>query len=536
MPLPRGAYGGAVELNGVAAPASSSVWMVGAATATSSATSTSSIAEHWNGSIWSLSTVGAGRFDAASADSVSDVWAVGYSGYEETSSLPIAWRWNGTAWVKTRPIVTVEPWSELTAVHARAPSDVWAVGEYGTTQYVAGGGLVEHWTGSTWASAWKLPAAASLASVAELSPTNVWVFGQAKTGVPLIEHYDGSQWAVSPQPVGASHHLTTAYAASATDIWTAGDVLEHWNGSQWSQVSPLGGSFKSPNALIGFGGTDVWLLGENGSYHWDGYQLEPLCSFDPNYGYTAAAADPSGGVWASTTNSPVAQVYASQSETLRVQAPEPQVQLGAQITPASLPVQYNWPVSGSDNDACAAIASFELQQSIDGSTYTDMPTTPTQTSVTLMRSIPGFYYPLRVRTVDGHGHHSSYAVGPSITVSQREDTATSISYSSGWHTAMSASALGGSYHDSITRGARASFSFTGRAFALVAPQGPTSGTATINVDGSPQAVSLYQPTSSPRIVVFEQHWPSSSAHKVTITVAGTVGHPRVSLDAVEIIG
>jgi len=75
-----------------------------------------------------------------------DVWAVGTTGASQGSAL--AEHWNGTSWtiVPTPPIpgATV---SSLRAVTAVSSTDVWAVGFHDPFPYST---LVEHWDGTSW--------------------------------------------------------------------------------------------------------------------------------------------------------------------------------------------------------------------------------------------------------------------------------------------------------------------------------------------------------------------------------------------------
>src|SRR5204863_8182276 len=81
-------------------------------------------------------------------------------------------------------------------------------------------------------------------------------------------------------------------------------------------------------------------------------------------------------------------------------------------------------------------------------------------------------------------------------------------------------------------GAWVEFRFTGGAFAVVAPKRSTRGSARLYVDGRyVSAVSLHRSSWVPRIVVATGSWSRVAAHRVTLVVTGTAGHPRFDIDA-----
>jgi hypothetical protein len=103
-----------------------------------------------------------------------------------------------------------------------------------------------------------------LSAVTALSPTNVWAVGNTAGGrATLIEHFNGTSWSVVASPNAATgsvldaNALTGIAAASANDIYAVGffadptiaggferTLIEHWDGSKWTIVS-------SPNSTAG---------------------------------------------------------------------------------------------------------------------------------------------------------------------------------------------------------------------------------------------------------------------------------------------
>ena len=93
-------------------------------------------------------------------------------------------------------------------------------------------------------------------------------------------------------------------------------------------------------------------------------------------------------------------------------------------------------------------------------------------------------------------------------------------------------ASGGSVRYATTKGASASFRFTGSSVAWVSALGTTRGGAWVYVDGAfAGSVSLRATSGHSRAIVFARNWTSVGTHTLKIVVAGTAGHPRVDIDA-----
>jgi hypothetical protein len=98
------------------------------------------VAEHWDGSSWAMTSITAGTLGgeliSVAALGHSDVWAVGYKGYQRRQG--VAFHWNGTAWSKVGGT-----WNKL---YQGQYSDVSAVSgvvrAVGYEQPIAGGSSV----------------------------------------------------------------------------------------------------------------------------------------------------------------------------------------------------------------------------------------------------------------------------------------------------------------------------------------------------------------------------------------------------------
>ena len=112
------------------------------------------------------------------------------------------------------------------------------------------------------------------------------------------------------------------------------------------------------------------------------------------------------------------------------------------------------------------------------------------------------------------------------------DGSAAIRYSSGaWSVSTSSALWGRTDHASSKTGATATYTFTGRAFAWVAPRSAIRGKATISVGGVVQAtIDLYAASLQPNRIVWSKQWSTSATRTVVIKVLGTVGRPRFDVD------
>ena len=275
-------------LNAVADLSPSNAWAVGLVKTTGVKTG-SPLIVHWNGTSWQTvaSPAGvSGKLRAISADSASDIWAVGDDGRGHA----IAFHSNGTSWIPaTLPAIGID---NLQGVKAFSPSDVWAVGgltpSSGTSQ---GQTLVMHWNGSTWSvvpSANPDPNVDTFHAVDGVSTNDLWAVGQqarstSMTGVApgtrtLAEHWSGTRWTAVTTPNSANDNslnglaaLTSASAFSAGTSTQPGasipvnrTIAARWNGASWL-ADPSGNVGTSDNLLNGAaaipGTHSAWAVG-----------------------------------------------------------------------------------------------------------------------------------------------------------------------------------------------------------------------------------------------------------------------------------
>ncbi len=308
------------RLNSVAAISGTDVWAVGTAGA-------NTVAEHWNGSKWSIvstpNPAGSGiqaQLLGVTAVTSSNVWAVGFSASPTTDYATLAEHWDGSAWsIVPTPNPPGLPTVSLNAVAAISASDIWAVGGNPPSQSgYSGQALLEHWNGSTWSIVAVPPStatwfASSRFGLAAVASTDVWAVGNYDSF-----RWDGTAWSV----VQGAQSTVAASSAGPTSVWAVGSYTAGsygynatytlaylWNGSSWVQTSTVTPTFAdSFQGVSARASSDVWAVGASGrstlTEHWDGssWKVEP----SPNASTAsnayndldAVAAIASNDVWA----------------------------------------------------------------------------------------------------------------------------------------------------------------------------------------------------------------------------------------------
>jgi hypothetical protein len=197
------------ELTGVSCTSATSCEAVGTTKATSGATSSKTLAEHSNGSTWSIKTSyssasGENALTDVSCTSSTSCLAVGRTG---TSTLGEVY--SGTEWKQAGTGIV----GSLEGVSCTAASACTAVGQIGTKI------AARRWNGTTWATQTTVgPPGATLSIGSDVSCISA-------TGCVAVGHYDSE---------GASHPLA-----------------ERWNGTTWSQDSVPAAKGSSAGTLLG---------------------------------------------------------------------------------------------------------------------------------------------------------------------------------------------------------------------------------------------------------------------------------------------
>jgi len=273
------------SLSGVAAASAASVFAAG----TSVSQCLLPVIERRDGRGWSLDQTplpGADGGDAylngVAATSARDAWAVG-GYYPGRAADTLVFGWNGRKWAQVpspSPGGTSDTsFSVLKAVSALSPTDVWAVGDYGTGRRSAAvNTLVEHWNGTRWV--WfpsPSPARAGCAggrlTAVAAAPGATWAVG-SYCGAPLTLRLTGGRWQQVPAPlppVGVSEHLSSVAVTSEASAWAVGNIdgdrilVLHWNGTKWARSqapAPAAAMSAVLTSVSAVSRTTAWAVGK----------------------------------------------------------------------------------------------------------------------------------------------------------------------------------------------------------------------------------------------------------------------------------
>lgn len=205
---------------------------------------------------------------------------------------------------------------------------------------------------------------------------------------------------------------------------------------------------------------------------------------------------------------------------------------GAGLSGTAIPVTVSW--TGADTGG-SGIARYELARSLDGGSTRATPVNVASPAYPTTAASAGTVR-FRVRAVDRAGNISGWALGVALAPALSQQTATGVAFTGTWGSAASTSYSGGSARYASARGAAVSYTFTGRGIAFVTTRAASRGAARVYVDGVLVAtVDTWAATPGYRSVAWGRTWTTSGTHAVKIVVLGTVGRPRVDIDAFAIL-
>lgn len=235
---------------------------------------------------------------------------------------------------------------------------------------------------------------------------------------------------------------------------------------------------------------------------------------------------PTGGGGGGTQPAPRPKPPAPAPVVTTVAAPGARLASSTRATTSTVPLRVVWGPKGY---------TYQVQELRDRTAYRGV-SRPSPRTVGVTRLIAnGHQYRYRVRAFSG-GRWTSWATGPVVALSRIGEASPRISYKGTWRSARASAYIGGAVRYARSRGASATFTFTGRGVAWVGPKGPTRGSARVFVDGVfIRTVSFYARSFSMRQVAFAANWASVGTHTMTIKVVGTAGHPMVAIDAFYVL-
>ncbi|HEX5823385.1 MAG TPA: S8 family serine peptidase [Candidatus Limnocylindrales bacterium] len=202
----------------------------------------------------------------------------------------------------------------------------------------------------------------------------------------------------------------------------------------------------------------------------------------------------------------------------------------ATTTNTTVPVQVSW---AAGTDPTSAIGGYEVQRSINGGGWTALGSTAASVRGVATTQTLGSRYQYRVRARDVVGNWSAWAAGPILTGSLVQERSSVVVYHGTWRKTLYSLASGGSTTYATATGARARMTFSGRAIAIVAPVGPTRGTAAVYVDGVYKRTVSFRATSGrSRMVMYSTTFAAVGSHSIELRLTTS---KRVDLDAFVIL-
>jgi hypothetical protein len=200
---------------------------------------------------------------------------------------------------------------------------------------------------------------------------------------------------------------------------------------------------------------------------------------------------------------------------------------GSALGFTTTPAHTSW--SACDPDG---IASYSLQRQINGGNFYSV-TLGSLTSTSVNQSLTdSTTYRYRVRAIDALGAGSAWVYGPSFQPLVTDESNAAVTYTGSWPMTAFTSDYGGTLRYTTATGASASYTFTGSSIGWVAYKAPNRGSASIYIDGVLKAsVSMYSPTYSSKPIAYTFSWSTNGVHTIQVVDDGTVGHPRIDVDA-----
>lgn len=197
----------------------------------------------------------------------------------------------------------------------------------------------------------------------------------------------------------------------------------------------------------------------------------------------------------------------------------------------AMPVNVTW--SATDTGG-SGVSAYDVARSLDGAAFATVASG--LTSATWATSVAsGHTYRFEARARDKAGNVSAWVAGPTMRPSYAQQTLATMTWSGTWATVSATAYSGGSERKASTAGASVSYTFTGRAVAVLASRDPAYGQAKVYIDGA-YVVTMETMAAShmDRAVTFTRAlaW---GTHTIKLVVVGTAGRPTVAFDALEIL-
>jgi len=298
-------------------------------------------------------------------------------------------------------------------------------------------------------------------------------------------------------------------------------------------------TFSEP--VVGLTAANLTIGGtSNAASHWT---VDPVVGSGAHYGFSIHHDNPPNGTLTlaigagKTTDTAGNPNLASAVQTIYIdrtapKATAPIVRLHAGGTLGTgEPVTISW--SGSDVGG-SGVRSYDLARSINGGAFQTIYVGLASPVVSISLA-PGTAYRFEARARDRAGNVSAWAAGPTVRGSVFQNSSSSVVYHGTWVLWSSSLFSGGSVRYATVAGATASLTTSARSLAFVTTIDSSRGSVRIYIDGGYRATISLSGATAYRRIVYSTGWATLGTHSIRIVVVGTAGHPRVDLDAFEVV-
>jgi len=309
-------------------------------------------------------------------------------------------------------------------------------------------------------------------------------------------------------------------------------------------TGPLAGLVVRPSSRTLVVGEDVPLATKGFDAAWNGVPVAPsdvTWSLDGSGGTlgpdgvfaaqapgTMTVTGSAGGLVASARLRTVPDTFAPVAAR-----PVARLLQGATARAGVVPMTLGWSAA---TDTGTGVVRYELRRRVDGGPWTAVALPSPRTRRITIQVATRHAVQYGVRAIDGAGNTSAWATGGGFSVRLVTEMAGAIRYRGSWPIRTDATALGGTLRTSRTAGTTATYTFTGSQVAWIAPRGSTRGSARVSIDGVAETtVDLNRSLLAPRRLVFTRAFQAVGRHRITVTVKGTAGHPRVDIDGFAVV-
>ncbi|HLA17513.1 MAG TPA: Ig-like domain-containing protein [Candidatus Limnocylindrales bacterium] len=322
-------------------------------------------------------------------------------------------------------------------------------------------------------------------------------------------------------PTAANDAVTMPEGAAATAIPVLANDSDFDTGDVLTIDRVTCGSVTSSASCATSGGT-VTIIGGG-----TGLTFRPAALFDGPTSFVYRVNDghdatDTAAVLVTVTKDTIAPVIPS--------APTAQIYTATTLGTSTLKVRISWP---STTDAGSGIEKYHLQRRVNGGSWASVATASPLSLLVAENMATWSTYEYRVRAKDREGNVGPFVYSTTFQPIRYQEASASIVFVPAWVRTASTGASGGYVRYTYTAGQDATFTFTGKAVAWVAPKSTTRGSADVTIDGV--LVGRYsQRYSSVRVrqTIMARSFAAGGVHTIKIDSAGG---GRIDIDCIVIL-